>query len=43
MSKRVLVRIDEFDQWMEKRRKKRETRKEEVDRIVEEVLRDFRR
>ena len=43
MSKRILVRIDEFDQWMEKRRKKRETRKEEIDRIVEEVLRDFQR
>ena len=41
MSKCVLVRFDEFDQWMEQRRKKRETRKEEIDRIVEEVLRDF--
>ena len=43
MSKRVLVRVDEFDQWMEQRRKKRETKKEEIDRIVEEVIRDFRR
>ena len=43
MNKRVLVRVDEFDQWMEKRRKKRETRKEEIDRIVEDVLRDFQR
>jgi hypothetical protein len=28
---------------MEKRRKKRETTKEEIDRIVEEVLRNFQR
>ena len=43
MSKRVLVWVDEFDQWMEKRRKKRETKKEEIDWIVEKVLRDFHR
>lgn len=43
MKNRILVRIDEFDQWMERYRRKITTREEELNRIVDEVMKDLGR
>ena len=41
INRRILISIDEFDNWMERRRKKQMAEEIDLDHIVQEVKKEF--
>ena len=42
INRRILINLDEFDQWMEQRRQEQIADRSDFDQIVQEVVNDFR-
>ena len=42
INRRILINLDEFDQWMEQRRSEQMVKQLNIDQIVQEVVDDFR-
>ncbi len=42
VDRRILIKINEFDQWMEERRQRQSENQASLDKIVQEIVDDFR-